>query len=137
VPITPITPSTTTQNASGSPKLNLGNGLDSDSFLQLLVTQLKYQSPTEPMDPSELMNSTAQLTLVDKLNELVTLQKSDSTLMRANLAGSLVGKNVSYLDSTTGAAVTGQVSAVKIEGSNLLLRVNGKEIPFETVLELS
>jgi flagellar basal-body rod modification protein FlgD len=105
--------------------------------LQLLVTQLKYQSPTEPMDPSELMNSTAQLTLVDKLNELVTLQKSDSTLMRANLAGSLVGKNVSYLDSTTGAAVTGQVSAVKIEGSNLLLRVNGKEIPFETVLELS
>lgn len=136
MPITPISSPTAAQAPASSPTIDLGNGLDSDSFLQLLVTQLKYQSPTEPMDPSELMNSTAQLTLVDKLNELVTLQKNDSTLMRANLAGALVGKNVSYLDNTTGAAVSGQVSAVKIEGSNLLLRINGKEIPFETVLEL-
>jgi flagellar basal-body rod modification protein FlgD len=133
----PSSSSSAPAQAASTPTIDFGNGLDSDSFLQLLVTQLKYQSPTEPMDPSELMNATAQLTLVDKMNELVKLQQSDSALTRANIASSIIGKNVSFNDETTGATVTGPVTAVKIQGDALLLRVNGKDIPFEIVTELS
>jgi flagellar basal-body rod modification protein FlgD len=138
MPVSPIQSfSPTTASTASAPTVDLGNGLNSDSFLQLLVTQLKYQSPTEPMDPSQLMTSTAQLTLVDKMNELVKLQKSDSALTRANIASSIVGKNVTFNDPTTGAAVTGSVAAVKIQGDALLLRVDGKDIPFEIVTEIS
>jgi flagellar basal-body rod modification protein FlgD len=118
--------------------VNAGGGLDTNSFLQLLVTQLKYQNPSEPMDPSELMNSTAQLTMVDKINELIALQKTDSKLAMASLAGALVGKNVTYVDSAAGgAAVTGLVQGARIDGDTLMLRVNGKDIDFTTVSEIA
>lgn len=128
-----ITPSTSTTK---QPTVDMGNGLDSNSFLQLLVTQLKYQNPSEPMDPNELMNSTAQLTMVDKINELVKLSQADSKLAKASLAGALIGKQVTYLDAS-GANVKGLATGARIDGDALMLTVNNKEIDFATVSAIS
>jgi flagellar basal-body rod modification protein FlgD len=89
------------------------------------------------MDPSELMNSTAQLTMVDKINELVALTKGDSKLAMASLGGTLVGKNVTYLDATSGGNVSGTVQGARIDGNSLMLRINNQEIDFATVSEIS
>jgi flagellar basal-body rod modification protein FlgD len=129
----PITPSSTAKQ----PTIDMGNGLNEDSFLQLLVTQLKYQNPSEPMDPSQLMNSTAQLTMVDKINELVALSKGENKVAMASLGGTLVGKKVTYLDATSGGNVTGLVQSARIDGETLMLRINNKEIDFATVSEIS
>jgi flagellar basal-body rod modification protein FlgD len=145
----PVTPVSGASNAAATAKpadatakkatgVNAGNGLDTNSFLQLLVTQLKYQNPSEPMDPSQLMNSTAQLTMVDKINELIALQKTDSKLAMASLAGALVGKNVTYVDASAGGkATTGLVQGARIDGDTLMLRINGKDIDFTTVSEIA
>ena len=47
--------------------LNQPSGFDKDMFLQLLVAQLKYQNPMEPMDSSQFMAQNAQYTTVEKL----------------------------------------------------------------------
>jgi flagellar basal-body rod modification protein FlgD len=114
--------------------------LDREGFLQLLVAQLKYQDPANPTDANQLMNTTAQLTLVDKINELVTLQQGQSTMQRAALAGSLVGKTATYTTTdASGAATTatGVIGAVKLSGTDLVLRIGSRDVAIADVVELA
>ena len=39
-------------------------------FLQLLITQLKHQDPTAPMDPSAFVQQLAQVTSLDQLTQI-------------------------------------------------------------------
>ena len=57
-----MSPATSTTANSAS------DALGQDTFLQLLVTQLKYQDPLNPMDSAQSLLQTAQFTMVDKLN---------------------------------------------------------------------
>jgi len=71
--------------------------LSSDDFLKLFVAQLQNQDPTQPQDPSTMLNQLSQMTLVQQgsesntaLNNLLTAQ--NNALSMSSL--SLVGKNI-------------------------------------------
>lgn len=55
-------PSATSNNSDSS---------TSDMFLQLLTTQLKNQSPLDPMDPSQFVN---QLVQFNTLNQIIGIR---------------------------------------------------------------
>ena len=40
-----------------------------DAFLKILMTQLQYQDPLDPMETNEFMSELAQLTQVQQLTE--------------------------------------------------------------------
>ena len=44
--------------------------MDKDTFLKLLVAQLKYQDPLSPADPQQFLAQSAQFTTVEKLEEI-------------------------------------------------------------------
>jgi len=44
--------------------------LSSDDFLTLLVTELEYQDPTEPMDNTEMVNQLTQYSQLDELSAM-------------------------------------------------------------------
>jgi flagellar basal-body rod modification protein FlgD len=46
--------------------------LDSESFMTLLVAQLKYQDPSSPMSTNEMMTQTTQLASMEQLTKLST-----------------------------------------------------------------
>lgn len=48
------------------------NPLGKDAFLQILVSQLKYQNPLEPMKPDEFLTQLSQLTQVEQLTNLAS-----------------------------------------------------------------
>ena len=54
-----------------------------DTFLKLLVAQLKYQNPLEPTDSAAFMAQTAQFTVVEKLDALT---KNNAELLSTNRA---------------------------------------------------
>jgi flagellar basal-body rod modification protein FlgD len=89
------------------------NGFDSETFLKLLVAQLKYQDPSDPASSSELMAQTATLAQVQSLDAIAKQNSQSLTLQKSLSAGALVGQTVSYTDSD-GATKTGVVTAVKI-----------------------
>ena len=71
--------------------------LDKDSFLELLVTQMKYQDPLNPMDNSEMAAQLAQFSQVEALNNIeATL--NDQILLNQSLNNSfmtsMIGKDV-------------------------------------------
>jgi len=102
-----VATSTATTQVSGS------NGFDSETFLKLLVAQLKYQDPSDPASSSELMAQTATLAQVQSLDAIAEQNSQLLTLQKSLSAGAMVGQTVSYTD-IDGATKSGLVTAVKI-----------------------
>src|SRR3712207_6384612 len=84
-----------------------------DTFLKLLVAQLRYQDPTKPTDSSPMMSQTAVFTQVEKLEQIATQNAALLVLQEHATAGALVGRTVTYTDAT-GATATGRVGSVRL-----------------------
>jgi flagellar basal-body rod modification protein FlgD len=111
------TSSSTTDAASAS--------LNYDSFLKLLVAQMKNQDPTEPMDSSEQM---AQLATFSQVEQTIkTNTNLESLLQRTSLseANAVIGKTVTSADGKT----TGVVKEVKLYSDGIIAVLDtGKEL---------
>ena len=49
-----------------------GSEVSYDDFMKLLVTQLRYQDPMNPMDNNEFINQTTNFTQLDQLTNMNT-----------------------------------------------------------------
>jgi flagellar basal-body rod modification protein FlgD len=109
-----ITSATTASTTAASTSTVAKNALDKDSFLKLLVAQLKNQDPTSAsgQDPNAMvqqMTSFSALEQAQQTNSLLTgLQTQTAGLFQAQTAG-MVGKTVkvdgSGFNLKSGAAV--------------------------------
>lgn len=100
-----------------------GTDLDKDSFMKLLVAQMKYQNPSAPTDGKEYLAQMAQFAMVEKL-EAISAAQADLMAWQKNIVGeSLVGRTV----TGTGAAgpVTAQVTGMTLTDSGPLLELAG------------
>jgi flagellar basal-body rod modification protein FlgD len=71
--------------------------LTSEDFLTLLVTELEYQDPTEPMDNTEMVNQLTQYSQLDELTSIddtLTSLSEDLTTAAATSGLSYLGKEV-------------------------------------------
>lgn len=73
------------------------NELGKDAFLQLLVTQLRYQDPLSPMENEAFLAQLAQFSSLEQMQEM-NANLEDSMLLTQSLnnsaAAGLIGKNV-------------------------------------------
>ena len=68
-----------TSSSSSSSTATVSPGVDlTNTFLQLLTTQLKNQSPLDPLDPNQFV---VQLAQFDSLGELTQIQELMQTLV--------------------------------------------------------
>ena len=116
VPSATDTTSTNSTDKTSSTTNTSNNTVDYNTFLQLLIAEMKNQDPTNPMDTSQYMSQFAQLSSVEQAMQTNT--KLDSLLSSQALsqADGLIGKNVSFTDST-GATFTGKVASISINSN--------------------
>lgn len=110
--------------------------LDQEAFLKLLVAQLRYQDPLNPSDSQEFMAQTAQFATVEKLTALVEAREQDASMMRLSMAGQFVGKVVAY-PKEDGTMGIGEVTAARVEGDSVLLRVGEDVVDLSHVVEVA
>lgn len=111
---------------------NAKKTLDSETFLTLLVAQLKYQDPSSPMDTNEMMAQTTQLASMEQLTALTTTMGESFALQMRDTASSLIGKQVSYLGED-GETVEGIATSVSYKYSVPLVTVGGKEVTLDAI----
>jgi flagellar basal-body rod modification protein FlgD len=82
--------------------------MDKDSFLQLLVAQMKNQDPSSPMDNNEFVNQSAAfssleqlINLTEKLDSLNKLVENLSNNNQLLTASNFIGKDVKYSGNYT------------------------------------
>lgn len=86
--------------------------LGKDAFLKLLVAQLKYQDPLEPSSSEEFIATTAQFTVVEKLDEL-TKQGANTALVNSlTTASALIGREVTVTRNGLPVAATVKQSRI-------------------------
>jgi flagellar basal-body rod modification protein FlgD len=112
--------------------------MDKDTFLKLLVAQMRYQDPSNPTDPTQFMSQTAAFTQVEKLDQLVTQNASIVALQKTMNAGVIVGHTVTYTDDT-GAAQTGTVTSVLLgdDTTEATATIGGKSVPLGRITQVS
>jgi flagellar basal-body rod modification protein FlgD len=109
--VTPVATATATTS------VDRPNQMGSDTFLKLLVAEMKYQDPSSPMSSSDMMAQTATLTQTQSLQTIADQNKQQLALQRSLTAGALVGHVVSYTGAD-GTTQSGTVSAVKISATD-------------------
>jgi flagellar basal-body rod modification protein FlgD len=109
-----------------------------DTFLKLLVAQMRYQDPGNPVDSSQMMSQTAVFSQVEKLEQLVAQNASMLVLQESATAGSLVGRSATYTD-TTGASKTGVVTSVRLASgdSEAVAVIGGVAVPVGRLTEIT
>jgi len=110
--------------------------MDKDTFLQLLVAQLRYQDPMNPTDSTQFLAQSAQFTALEKMEAVAEQTRQALGAQMAFGASSLVGRSVTYVDAN-GASVTGTVDAVQFKTEGPVLTVGEDEVALGAVQSIA
>jgi flagellar basal-body rod modification protein FlgD len=124
--------------APATQQVDRGDQMGKDTFLKLLVAQMRYQDPSNPVDSSQMIAQTATFTQVEKLEQIATTSATALILQEHAAAGAMVGRQVTYTD-TTGTAVSGLVSSVRLASgdSEAVAIVDGQEVQVGRITAIS
>ena len=132
--------------ASQAVKEVKNNGdLGKDAFLQLLVTQLRFQDPLNPQDNSEYIAELANFSSLEQMTNVVKnledlgkiVNNIDSSVLVGQLS-SMIGKNIDWVETTEAAdangnpitsseTFSGRVTSVSIVDGNPSVVVMGED----------
>ena len=113
--VTSSTAASAATTAAASKQDSAKATLDYNNFLQLLITQMKNQDPTDPMDATEQVSQLATFSQVEqqiKTNTNLESLLSNSTLSNAS---SYIGKTITSADEKT----SGVVASIKVTAEGL------------------
>ncbi|MCT7377557.1 flagellar hook assembly protein FlgD [Chelativorans salis] len=118
--VSTVTGTTQNQTSAAAPQT-----VDYQSFLKLLVAEMKNQDPTSPMESTDYV---AQLASFSQVEQSVQINdKLEQILAAASLsqASGLVGREITSSDGT----VTGTVSEVKLYSDGVVATLeSGQEV---------
>jgi len=117
------------------------NGLTADDFFKLLIAQLQNQDPSEPVGNDELLQQLATMRNLQSNTELGdTLKRLADSLgtvesqrtEQLSIGASYIGKSVTLDDSSVGV-----VDRALSEGGEILVGVNGLDVPLSRVVSVN
>ncbi|HOQ31215.1 MAG TPA: flagellar hook capping FlgD N-terminal domain-containing protein [Candidatus Hydrogenedens sp.] len=116
--------------------------ISSDTFLKLLVMQMQYQDPLEPVQNTEMLAQLAQFSALEqsvKTNtNIASLQQEIQTLsqnvqlMSMSASQQMIGRYIEG-SSTEGTSIKGKVDGVSIENGVVLFNVGSNKVPINQV----
>lgn len=107
--------------AVGAVNAQSAYGLDFQSLLKIVLTELTYQDPLKPVDNYEFVSQLgqfSQLQLSQTLNDNITKLLASQA---ATQAAGLIGKTVDF--SSNGSTLSGQVTAVSFSSGQPLITI--------------
>src|SRR3954454_14659100 len=114
-----------TNGTTGAERNNKNaSALDKDTFLKILVAQLKMQDPTSPTDSSQFMAQMAQFSTVEQLTNMSKTSSDAAASAKVDQSVGLLGRTATYTGSD-GLPVSGVVQHVDITKAGPTLTIDG------------
>lgn len=111
------------------------NQLAEADFMKLLITQLKNQDPTKPMDNKEFIGQMTQFTSLKQMNELAASMKTFTKGFTFTKAVGLVSKEIDWVDAM-GVYQTGVVDSIRVKDGETFLNIAGTEVELGMIREV-
>ncbi|HEY8450555.1 MAG TPA: flagellar hook capping FlgD N-terminal domain-containing protein [Bacillota bacterium] len=128
-PIVGVTTLAVSSSPTNAATAALGSELGRDAFLRLLVTQLQYQNPLNPIDDRSFLAELAQFGALDRLEELRAVAET----MRRLQGLELLGNHVLLGDGRAGRVVSVQLA----EGGPRLILEGGSTASLDEVVAVT
>lgn len=109
--------SAVSNNAAQAAAIAKPKTIDQADFLSLLVTQMRNQDPTQPMDSSQMVSQLAQISQVSATQALQTSFDALSTSLQGNQmlqASAMVGRGVTVPSAAGRLGESGMDGAVNV-----------------------
>ncbi|UDY24063.1 flagellar hook assembly protein FlgD [Nocardioides sp. Kera G14] len=122
--------------ASGTSSTTASSSEDQDMYLQLMVAQMKYQDPMNPVSTTDMLSQNAQF---ESLTQLQDINDELSQVLSAQLsfgAMGMLGQTVAYTDAN-GVSATGTPSAVNFTSTGPVLTIGDASVPVASVTGVS
>jgi flagellar basal-body rod modification protein FlgD len=107
--------------------------LGKDDFLKLLLTQMQYQDPLEPIDNTEYI---AQMASFSTLEQMTNIAQEFSLLKSLQLVGKRVSATAEGLETNEVENIVGKVEKVMINAGKVSLVVDGRKVDIQSVKEV-
>lgn len=98
-------------------------GLDLQSLLRIVLTQLTYQDPLKPVDNFQFMSQLAQFTSLEQTRQLADRVDNLLLVQASTQAVGLLGRQVDFAAQAGGPTQSGQVKAIAFRSGQPLLTV--------------
>lgn len=130
---------TTTKTSSKS------NALGQTEFLNLLMTQLKYQDPMNPMDDTSFIAEMANFSALEQMSSLNKTLSGNQDFERFTAASVMIGRTVEIEEpngttkpdgTTETSKVKGVVQEVKKNSDGVQVKVNDKLYDLDHVVDI-
>lgn len=113
-------------NATNTQYASQAQTVDYQSFLRLLVAQMKNQDPTSPMEAADYV---AQLATFSQVEQSVQINSKLDSILQASTfaqAGDLIGREIESADGK----IKGTVESVRLYSDGIMAKLtNGQELP--------
>src|SRR5690606_24143033 len=110
--------------------------LDKDDFLKLLITQLAYQDPTNPVEDREFISQMAQFSALEQMNNVANEMKGLRQMI--GLSSELIGKKVEWRVRTANGYEykSGIVEAISQRSGETVVIVGKEEVQFTDIIRV-
>lgn len=124
-----------TARNTGYVEQNANRELERDSFMQLLLLQMRSQDPLNPMDSAQMFNQMAQLTSLEQLWDIRDLMEQANSTQQLGQGAMLIGRYVEAANATSGR-VSGLVEEARLVSGTVQLQIGGTQVRLEDVLSV-
>ena len=129
----------TKTNTSVTKKTN--STLGKDDFLNLLVTQLRYQDPMNPMEDREFIAQSAQFSSLEQMQNINANFAQFLQMQALSNSAALIDKEVSYFQPAENEGEEpeikkGKVSEIKFVDGQTYMTIDKQDIPLEYLVSI-
>ncbi|TWT83408.1 Basal-body rod modification protein FlgD [Planctomycetes bacterium CA13] len=132
---------TSQQQAAQASSDDAFSGVDIDSFMKLLISELQNQDPLNPTDNSEMIQQIGQIREIGATDQLTQTLSSLSSSQELVTASSLIGRSVTGL-ADDASDVDGVVDRITVETNSdnnarsVKVHVGGKTMDIDNIREI-
>lgn len=120
----------TQQSSQSASQIQNRAELGKNEFMNILVTQLRFQDPLRPMDDREFIAQMAQFT---SLEQMQNLNREFANVRAMNMIGNYITAKIDG-EGSEPEILRGLVEAVSFENGRTSVIVNGQTVDAEDVI---
>ena len=105
-------------------------------YLNLLITQLRNQDPSSPMDNGQMASQLAQLSQLQQIENMNSTFSKVLAAEQSSQAAGMIGRQISFLPDGASEAVTAIVSGTQYVDGQLFLKAGKYFVVPDAVLSI-
>lgn len=117
---------------SSAAQITAANKDTNETWMKILVAQLKNPNPFADSDPTASVTQMAQFQMASQLNTVASLMEKSTAATQVQTATAALGHKVTYLDAD-GREQVGVAEGVRVTSDGALLKIGDKEIAMSSV----